>query len=73
MDAFIAIAAIILGGLLYFLPALTADRRRHHNRAAILVLNVFLGWTFLGWVIAMIWAITNPSAASRPIPPGTHP
>jgi len=29
------------------------------NMDAILILNLFLGWTFLGWVIALVWAFTN--------------
>lgn len=47
-----------LGVFLYFLPAFIAFRREHHNRMAILILNIFLGWTFLGWVAALIWSFT---------------
>ncbi len=42
----------------YFLPGIIAGARHHHNAAAILVFNVFLGWTFLGWVLALVWAFT---------------
>ena len=52
-----AILALIL--LLYFLPAGIAFRRGHHNRNAIFVLNLFLGWTFIGWVAALVWANTQ--------------
>ena len=38
--------------LLYFLPTMVAFNRHHHQRGAIFVLNVFLGWTFLGWIVA---------------------
>lgn len=44
----------------YFIPALLAYSRRHHNATAITMLNLLLGWTFLGWVIALIWALTSP-------------
>ena len=44
---------------LYFLPAIIASRRRHNNGGAITVLNLFLGWTLLGWIIALIWANTD--------------
>lgn len=47
----------------YFLPALIAAMRGHHNTGAITMLNLFLGWTFLGWVIALVWAFT---AIQRP-------
>ena len=48
--------------LLYFLPSLIASGRHHHNHVAIFVLNLLLGWTFLGWVIALVWAFTEPRA-----------
>jgi len=50
--------ASITGFLLYFLPAIVAFYRRHHNRGAIFVLNFFLGWSGLGWIIALIWSFT---------------
>jgi hypothetical protein len=43
---------------LYLLPTIVAFLRQHHNRWAILLLNIFLGWTFLGWVAALIWSAT---------------
>ena len=44
---------------IYFIPAIVASRREHQNKMAIVVTNVFLGWTFLGWVVALIWAFTE--------------
>jgi hypothetical protein len=46
---------------LYFLPALIAGGRNLHERTAITLLNLFLGWTFIGWIIALIWAIAAPA------------
>jgi hypothetical protein len=46
---------------LYWLPAIVAFSRNHHNRAAIAVLNLFLGWTVAAWIAALIWAFTNPA------------
>jgi hypothetical protein len=43
---------------LYFVPSFVAMGRQHHNRGAILLTNVLLGWTFLGWVAALIWSVT---------------
>ena len=45
---------------IYFIPSIVATKRSHHNRLAINILNIFLGWTFLGWVIALTWACINP-------------
>lgn len=52
------LAVATLAVLGYFLPAVVAYSRRHHNRLAILALNFLLGWTFLGWVVALIWSLT---------------
>lgn len=52
---------LALGLYLYFLPAWMAFRRGHRNKVAILVLNMLLGWTFLGWVGALVWAATDPN------------
>ncbi len=49
---------IAVGLLIYFTPAMVAAKRMHHQFGAILVLNLLLGWTFLGWVAALIWAFT---------------
>jgi uncharacterized membrane protein len=51
--------AFLIG--LYFLPTIIASGRHLHERGGIAMLNVFLGWTFIGWVIALIWAITAPA------------
>lgn len=45
--------------LFYMFPALVAYCGGKRNRFAILVLNLFLGWTFIGWVIALIWAVVK--------------
>jgi len=44
--------------MLYLLPAILANMRGHKNFASIFVLNIFLGWTFLGWVIALVWSLS---------------
>jgi hypothetical protein len=46
---------------MYFLPTLIASARNLHSRIGILMVNLFLGWTFVGWVAALIWAIAAPA------------
>lgn len=54
------IIILIIGSFgLYFLPSLIGMSKR--NAGAIFVLNFFLGWTFIGWVVAMVWACTYDS------------
>jgi hypothetical protein len=35
---------------------MVAKRRNHRSRGSILIVNIFLGWTFIGWVVALAWA-----------------
>ena len=53
---------VLLGLFLYFLPSIIAANRGHHNALAIFALNLFLGWSFLGWVLAFVWACTRVEA-----------
>lgn len=46
-----------IGFVLYFLPSIVALARQKRDLVSILLLNVFLGWTAIGWVIALIWAV----------------
>lgn len=80
MEGFIAIILVI--GL-YFLPGIVAHSRSHNDENAIVILNVFLGWTIIGWLGALIWSAsgnvhqpprTPPlrSDSGEPITPETH-
>lgn len=55
------VAAFMLTALvcIYFIPAALAYHRRHKNRLSVLMLNIFLGWSGLGWIVALIWACTS--------------
>ena len=44
---------------LYFAPAIIAAMRNTHNATAILLLNVFLGWTVVGWFVALLMALCS--------------
>lgn len=64
---------LVIGLLLYFLPGIVAGRRDHTNANAIFALNLLLGWTLLGWVIALVWSLTGttrqkPTEARAPNP-----
>jgi hypothetical protein len=52
---------------LYFSPTLVALARKRANMLAILVLNTLLGWTLIGWVVALVWAYATPQAAPVPL------
>ena len=44
---------------LYFLPTIIAYARKNSHSAGIFILNIFLGWTVLGWIGALIWAFSS--------------
>ena len=50
------IFTLILFTFLYFIPSIVAYTNEKKNEGAIFILNIFLGWTILGWIIALIWA-----------------
>jgi len=45
----------------YMLPAMVAYDRKHASKAGIAILNLALGWTGIGWLIALIWANSKPA------------
>lgn len=54
----------------YLLPTAVAVYRDCESRVWIVLLNIFLGWTIVGWIIALSWA---NGGKIRPIPPAGHP
>jgi uncharacterized membrane protein YqaE (UPF0057 family) len=59
---------VVFGGMaLYCLPLIIALARQHRQGGAISLLNILLGWTLLGWVGALIWAVSaSPTDAVAP-------
>jgi hypothetical protein len=45
------------GFVLYFLPSIIAFGRSKRDAVSIFVVNLLLGWTAIGWVIALVWAL----------------
>jgi hypothetical protein len=56
------VGALILIGFglaFYFLPAMIAATRRVEHSGGIFAVNLFFGWTVLGWIAALIWAVVE--------------
>lgn len=47
---------VVFAVLLYFLPSIVAGTRHTLNIGGVIVVNLLLGWTFIGWVIALVMA-----------------
>lgn len=48
--------------IFYFIPSFIAVIRKKPNRMAIMALNLFLGWSIIGWVVSLVWSLSNGSA-----------
>lgn len=56
------------GLIAYFIPTAIAAARRHSNLPAVFAVNFFLGWTFLGFVACVVWALHRSDASPSPVP-----
>ena len=48
--------------VLYWLPTIIAIARHTHSALGVAALNFFLGWTGVGWFIALMWALAATPA-----------
>jgi len=55
---FLIVVLLIISVLIYFLPSLIGQHKE--NSLGIFLLNLLLGWTFLGWVVSLLWAVVSP-------------
>lgn len=49
----------VLGVVAYLLPAFIAAKRNCKAGNGIAIVNIFLGWTLIGWVVALAWAASG--------------
>ena len=56
-EALALYVAVTVGLGVYFIPAIVATHRSHPNQAPILVVNLLLGWTLVGWTVALAWSL----------------
>jgi Superinfection immunity protein len=58
-STFIGLGYLAIALAIYFMPSIIGSGKR--NVGAIFILNLFLGWTFIGWVVALVWACCHDS------------
>ena len=44
---------------IYFITVIVAFVRKHNNILAISIMTTFLGWTFFGWLAALLWSLNS--------------
>jgi len=55
-----------IGALLfYFIPTIIAVFRSHNSTFSIFLLDLLLGWTMIGWIIALVWSFSSNVSRSR--------
>ena len=59
MSGFTTVIVYLFGIFLYFIPSFLAHSRNSPNKGYVYAINFFLGWSFIGWVIALVMAIRN--------------
>lgn len=52
----LTIVLLLISAVVYMLPTIIAACRDHPQTFPIFLFNLFLGWTFLGWVVALVWS-----------------
>jgi hypothetical protein len=67
------IVTLVIVAVLYFVPALVAWSRKVPNVGSVVVINLLLGWTIVGWVVALAMAArsvpvttSSPAGGKRP-------
>jgi hypothetical protein len=63
--AAVTLLVVIVGIGLYFLPTIVAVTRKVTNQGSVFVINFFLGWTFVGWVVSLAMACRTSNLSAR--------
>lgn len=62
------LVVLLIGLALYLVPTLVAVLRKVPNVGSVAVINILLGWSVVGWVVAMAMAARSRPAASQHAP-----
>jgi hypothetical protein len=68
MEIIPALLLIAVSLFIYFIPYIVAKQNKKQNSGAIGALNFFLGWTLVGWVVALVWAMSKDAVVPQPSP-----
>jgi hypothetical protein len=58
---------LALAAALYFTPTIVAFLRHSRQRLPVLVLNLLLGWTFVGWVVSLVMAVGRTESQDQAV------
>ncbi len=58
--------AVIIG--VYFAPSIVAIGRNARMVGAVVIINLALGWTGIGWIVALCMAVSSQPQPTQPPP-----
>ena len=56
----------MLAAIVYLVPSIIAEERNSRKLHPIIIVNVFLGWTLIGWGVALAWACAKKDPPQVP-------
>ena len=59
------LALILVGIVVYVLPCYIALERQHHLRRLICAIDILLGWTVVGWVVALAMSLSGVRKSAK--------
>ena len=65
LGGLVLIGLAVLGVAFYFLPTIVAFLKKTPSKASVVIINLFLGWTFIGWVVALAMAFRDPTPTQQ--------
>ena len=72
-DMIVGLLLLVPAIVIYFLPSIIAGRRSHRQAGMVFVINLFLGWTLVGWVVALAIASFRRPRLRRSAPSAQKP
>jgi hypothetical protein len=60
-------AFVVLALAVYLLPTIMGALLGVPKLWAILLVNVFLGWTIAGWAVALMWVMQRTGLIGQPV------
>ena len=61
IEGILALVVFVAIPIIYFLPGIIANRKKHPSSTLIAFINLFFGWTIGGWFLCFLWSISTPA------------
>jgi len=73
MDSIVIFVGSVVTLAVYLLPGFLAACRDHPRATTVFVLNLVAGWTVVGWIVALVWALRSTRSWPAPAPSASAP